>query len=105
MSNRESEFFDFVFESFLGSSVDEDNMKYTIVYKHEIKEFIHTLKNELEALLNTKGDYTQYDIEILFRIKFYTFFGDIKNDDNISDIALMFDEIYCEDFDKSQLWH
>ena len=94
MNGKEIKFFDFVFESFIGSDTDEYGKKYSDVYIYELKELIDSLQNDLTSLLNIYNEYTRSDVEKLFAINFYGIAGRIEDTDLLPEIAIRFDELY-----------
>lgn len=93
----ENDFWDGVFESIWGEYRDEENELYRNVYKNEIDNFIDNLKTDLAILLKVYGVYYPDDIERLFAIQFYGTFNDLENPENLKNLAMRFDEIYCGD--------
>lgn len=93
----ENDYWDGVFESIWGTYRDEENELYRNVYKNEIDGFINNLRNDLDILLDVYGGYDVDDIEKLFAIQFYGTFHDLENIDNLENLAVRFDEIYCVD--------
>ena len=93
----ENDYWDGVFESIWGTYRDEENELYRNVYKNEINEFINNLRTDLDILLEVYGSYDLNDIERLFAIQFYGAFQDLENPENLENLAVRFDEIYCVD--------
>lgn len=93
----ENDYWDGVFESIWGTYKDEENKPYRNVYKNEINEFINNLRTDLDILLKVYGSYDLDDIERLFAIQFYGTFHDLENPENLTNLAIRFDEIYSGD--------